>query len=87
MTSCAAHDADVADAEFQPPAETEPEQGAWHRIAVYVAGAGEPVSHLHLQQAPRDNRGRLGLIRTIGHQVRRLPARDAGPHLRYQQEE
>ena len=30
---------------------------------------------------------RLGLIRTIGHQVRRLPARDAGPHLRYQQEE
>ena len=77
----------VADAEFQPPAETEPEQGAGHRIAVYVAVAGEQVSRLHLQQAPWDNRSRLGLIRTIGHHVRRLPARDAGPHRRYQQEE
>ena len=45
---------------------------------------GEQVSRLHLQQAPRYNRGRLGLIRTIGHHVRRLLARDAGPHRRYQ---
>ena len=53
-------------------------------MAVYVAVAGEQVSRLHLQQAPRYNRGRLALIRTIGHHVRRLLARDAGPHRRYQ---
>ena len=44
-----------------------------------------PPSRLYLQQAPRHNRSRLGLIRTISHHVRRLRARDAGPHRHYQQ--
>ena len=46
-----------------------------------------PPSRLYLQQAPRHNRSRLGLIRTISHHVRRLRARDAGPHRHYQHEE
>ena len=85
--SFSAHDAGVADAELRPPAETDPGQGAGYRIAVHVAVAGEQVARLHLHQALRHHRGRLGLIRTIGHHLRRLRARDAGPHLRHQHEE
>ena len=75
----------MTNAEFRSAPKTNSNQRSWHLIAVHATIPSKQVSHLHLHQPSGHNRGRLGLVWTVGHQLGRLCIRNIAPEVHHQE--